>query len=217
VASELKFLIDVLAVCESVHERIRHIVASVQLYALLLSSYQKCNRPDLVLTAWHEMVEKGLPADTATRMTVLSACASLSTPSAVNVAQNLFMYVSEIEEERGGMEHRKVSTVLSHVSPLPTSPTSPLLISIFSKIICRLSQRKQLYDAMLKVFIRGQKPQLAIELWRSEVQHLNSVLSKNTVLLLLQAGAATGGLDAVSLLHSSVISKSPELMADTDI
>jgi hypothetical protein len=70
---------------------------------------------------------------------------------------------------------------------------------------------------MLKVLIRGQRPQLAIELWQTEMQPHNMGMSKGTILLILEAGAASRAFDFISTLHSAVASQSPALLQDADI
>jgi PPR repeat len=167
-----------MAVCESVHARIRERsnTAGGRLHVQLISAYLKGARLDLVLSAWQELVKTGGTVNDVTHLHVLSACSTLATSDAMEVAQKLYSQC--------------------------------------------VSGREQLYDAMLKVFIRCQRPHHALELWCNEIQpRFNEIRppsspSKRTVVLVLQACAAATNLDVATSLHSSVISTSTELQHD---
>jgi hypothetical protein len=147
-----------IAVCESVHARIRDIASTGgRLHGQLISLYYKYKRPHLVLSAWREMEQMGVIAEDSTQLLVLSACSMVATPHAMEVAQLIFV-----------------------------------------------SRREQVYDAILKVFIHCKQPHRAVELWHNEIHPRCPSPSRRTVMIVLQACAATTNLGEVASLHSII-------------
>ncbi len=215
----------------------------VRLFGILCSMYHRCGKLTEVLDVWWDANGRKL-ADYDVCNTVLIVCTQLASNEALEVCRSMHGRICEIAP--GGSlhlpliscyyqlqrPHLVLSTwreavqigvtadittqrnVLHACAEVANSDALDVAHQLFSK--CK-NAREQLYDAMLKVYLRSPQPHRAIEFWNNVILPHSPQPGRHAILSVLHACATTRNLNETTSIYASVILPSPELMQHTEV